>query len=379
VTDAPSTPPALAAGGRRFRLRCSVDCWHAPDGDLYLVRVGEPDLRVRGPGALDVALVDALGAGDRTVGELAALLGAPAARIEEKLAALAAAGVVASWTGAADDELDDAEADRFSRQLPYLAEFGAPPRVQRALRSAHVLVAGTGGLGSWIVAALCAAGIGRFTLVDPDRVELSNLNRQILFGLDSVGRPKVGETERWIAAFDPGIDVTALPIAVDGPAAFHRLLPDVDVLVLAADSPPYELARWANAACMERGVPFVTAGQQPPLVKIGPTYVPGRTACFACHETALRRESPLYDEYVRHVRDAPRPGATLGPASGIAGAMVAMDVVHLLATGSCATSGAALILDLSTFEIRRHPLPRDERCETCRKRVAGAVSPRVPG
>jgi bacteriocin biosynthesis cyclodehydratase domain-containing protein len=161
------------------------------------------------------------------------------------------------------------------------------------------------------------------------------------------------------------VDVECLARRVDGPAAADLVVRGAEALVLTADSPPYELARWVNAACVRHGVPFIVAGQVPPLIKIGPLYAPGRTACFTCHERALRLASADYDAYVDHVRSAPVRGATLGPASGIVGTMIAMELVHLLVGVEPATAGAALLVDLRTMHVRRDPVTRDNQCPDC--------------
>jgi bacteriocin biosynthesis cyclodehydratase domain-containing protein len=198
-----------------------------------------------------------------------------------------------------------------------------------------------------------------------DHVELSNLNRQILFGSRAVGRAKVDETARWIRRFDERIAVTCVRSAVASPFDVACLLDGVDVVVLVADHPPHELACWVNEACMAAGVPFVTAGQHLPIVRVGPTYVPGRTACFACHARQLRQESPLYDAYVAHARDVARPDATLGCTSGLAGSMLSTDLLRLLLSGSSVTAGCAVILDITTFEARREEVARDPGCGVC--------------
>jgi molybdopterin/thiamine biosynthesis adenylyltransferase len=366
VLNAPgSQPPADAAGGR-FLLRSAVDAFRASDADLYFVCADAADRRVRNPDALDVAVVEVLTAGsEHTAAALAARLGAEASVVASKLEALAAAGLARVFDGDVASDLEHEDRERFSRQFAYLAEFGDPVRMQAALRAAHVLVIGTGGLGSWSVAALASAGIGAFTLVDDDRVELSNLNRQILFGGASVGRPKVSETAAWLQRFDAAIRVVALERRVNGQGDVAALLGDVDVLVMAADTPAYEITRWTNAACMAAGVPFVTAGLQLPLVRVGATHIPGVTACFDCHERELRRESALYDDYVHHVQTAPRAGVTTGAAMGIAGSMIGVDVQRLLLSGTCETAGRALTIDVSDFAMRRVDLTRDAACGTC--------------
>ena len=254
---------------------------------------------------------------------------------------------------------------RFSRQLPFLAERGDPVALQRRLRGARVTVLGCGGLGTWALAALASAGIGAFTLVDDDVVELSNLNRQIIYGEPDLGVPKVDAAARWVRRFDERIDVRTLPRRICAADDAHDLVTDADLIVVAADWPPYHLARWINAVCVDRGVPFVLSGQAPPMLKVGPIYWPGRTACFACHETALRAASPQYDEYVAHAQTARVRSATLGPASGLVGTALGMDLVTLLIGGSPATLGAAVTIDLRSLVTTREEVPRATDCPAC--------------
>ena len=101
--------------------------------------------------------------------------------------------------------------ERFDRQLPYFAEAGEPAAAQRRLAGSTVVVLGCGGLGTWALGALASAGVGRFVLVDDDTVELSNLNRQILYGVDDLGAAKVERAAAWLARFDPGAEVADAP------------------------------------------------------------------------------------------------------------------------------------------------------------------------
>jgi bacteriocin biosynthesis cyclodehydratase domain-containing protein len=356
-------PPADVAGGRRLRLRSSIDPVVGSDGALYLVRAGDDDLVIRDAQPVDRCLLDLLAAGEHSVSELARRLELAPHEVTGKLEALATAGVVV--VAAASPPLDPSDAHRFARQLPYLAELGDERDLQRRLAGACVVVVGCGGLGAWALAALAAAGVRRLRLVDDDRVELSNLNRQILYTLADLGDRKVDATAAWLRAFDERIDAEPLALRVDGPESAARVVAGADALLLAADDPPYTLARWVNTACLEQRVPFIGGGQLPPLLRIGPLYVPGRTACFTCHERALRRSSTDYDGYVRHLQSAPSRGATLGPASGIVGSLLAMELVHLLAGAPPATAGAALLLDLRTGSVRREPIARDSACPAC--------------
>jgi bacteriocin biosynthesis cyclodehydratase domain-containing protein len=333
------------------------------------MRPGMPDLVVRDPDQLDVALVTALAGAAHSMDEL---LGHPALAepsekaLDEKLAALEAAQLLQISDPTTATGLTDEDRERFSRQLLYLGEFGDPAALQRRLRDATVLVLGCGGLGSWAAGAAACLGLGRLILVDDDRVDLSNLNRQILFPRSSVGQPKVETLRTWLSGFDPDVRVTAHAQRIGGPEDVADLLAGVDAVVLAADTPAYLIGRWVNQACASRRVPFLTAGQLPPILKLGPTYMPGSGACLSCHEIALREESPLYDEYVAFRSGAEQTAATLGPASGVLGSMLALELMRLLIGERPATADAALMLDMRTFEIRREAVRRRPDCPACR-------------
>jgi bacteriocin biosynthesis cyclodehydratase domain-containing protein len=348
----------------RYRLRQSIEPFPAPDGALYLLRVGaDDDLVVRDPDAADLGLVDLLAR--QAVSEAEAYRALRSAGVaigvegvREKLAALTAAGLVVEAPATAADE-------RFARQAPYLLELDGSGAGQARLRDASVLIVGCGGLGTWSLAALASLGVGRFVLVDHDAIEVTNLNRQILFGAGDVGRGKVDVAVEWARRFDPAIEVLGLRRKVGGATDVAELLPGNDVVILAADWPPYELGRWVNAACTAAGVPFVLAGQIPPVLKIGPTYVPGTSACFECHERGLRRAFPLYDALAAHRREHAAEATTLGPASGVIGGLLAIEVMHLLLGRGAATEGRALLVDMQTLETRWESIDRDPSCPAC--------------
>jgi bacteriocin biosynthesis cyclodehydratase domain-containing protein len=352
VTDgggAPSTD-----GAPRLRLRPSIEVLFAADGDLYLLRPGtEPDVAIRDPAAGDRELITRLSSGPIAATDQA----------RERVRSLIEAGLVIVETPS--PPLDPHDAERFARQLPYLAELGEPATMQRRLRSSTVVVLGCGGLGTWVLGAIACVGVGRVVIIDDDSVELSNLNRQILYRSDDIGRPKVDRAAGWLAAFDPAIDVVVERARVLSPDDLEAPLDGADALVLAADWPPYDLARWVNAACVRARVPFIGAGQQPPLLRVGPLYVHDGGPCFECHEQGLRRAFPLYDEVTAQRRASGGPMTTLGPASGVVGTLVAMELMHLLTTGEASTSGRALLIDMQTLAPRFEVIERDPECAVC--------------
>jgi molybdopterin-synthase adenylyltransferase len=338
--------------------------------DLYLLRPGDADLAVRAPDAVDRLLLRLLAERPHAFGELAGAAAGAGLPVDEralrgKLDALIGAGAVIAHDGP-PVALGALDAERFARQLPYLAERGDAGLAQRRLREACIVVLGCGGLGTWSLAALASLGVGSFVLVDDDVVELSNLNRQILFGTADVGSGKAELAASWVRAFDPEVDVRAVPSRITGPDALGPLLTGADVLVHAADSPPYELERWVNAACLEASVPWIASAQNPPILKAGPLYVPGRTACFGCHERQLARDHELWPTVLRARCERPVTTTTLGPASGLLGTMIALQVLDLLTAGEPpATAGRALLVNMRDLSTRVSAIERDPDCPAC--------------
>jgi molybdopterin/thiamine biosynthesis adenylyltransferase len=364
---------ARRAAGRRAgpdrvptvpRLAPDVEAFPASDGSIYLLRAGVgSDLVVQDAGPAERELLASLQEGALTATELAARVDGAAGA----LAAMAAHGLLEEATARGPSPLSAEERARYDRQLPYLSRGGADAEAaQVRLRDARVTVLGVGGLGSWTLCGLACAGVGRLRIVDDDAIDLSNLNRQLLYRRADVGRPKVEVAAEAVAAFNPAIDVEAVAMRVAGPDDVARAIDGADVAVVTADWPMYELPRWVNQACLVAGVPWITAGQVPPFVRIGPAHVPGRSACLECQERAARRAYPLYDELAAWRQANPTVATTLGWASGLVGSLLAGEVVHLL-TGVAepATIGAAVTIDLRTLEVTRERVERDRDCSMC--------------
>ena len=346
---------------RRYALRSAVEVFRAPDGGVYLMAPGGgEDLVVPDPSPGDVALLEALADGPLEL--------EPGSHEAERLAPLVEAGVVVECEPP-EEPLPPGDAERFSRQLAYLGELAGSSgeAAQQRLRDARVVMIGAGGTGTWTLSALACLGIGSVVLVDDDMVEAGNLNRQVLFRDADVGASKAETAAAWARALDPAIDVRPVVARIRGEAGLASLMPGADALIVAADWPPYELERWANAACIAAGVPFLTAGQRLPIVRIGPTYVPGEGPCLECQERRLRGVFPLYDDLAAYRRARGTGGQpALGPPFGVAGSLLALEVMHLiLGVRPLATLGRALILDLRTLETRWETAERDPECPAC--------------
>jgi bacteriocin biosynthesis cyclodehydratase domain-containing protein len=351
---------------QRPRIKRTSEPIGAPGGDVYLLRPSaDGDIRIENPNQEDRRLLAALDGG-HTLLELQEEFGEEA--VADLISQLQELEVVED---AADDDLLAAgELARFDRQLRYFSDIGRgglpPSECQRRLREARIAVLGVGGLGGWAAWALACCGIGEIWLIDGDRVEVSNLNRQILYTEADIGLLKVKVAAARLRAFNSSMRVTATPRRLESEVEVADFIDGADVVVDAADWPAHEIERWCNTACFEAGIPYITMSHFPPIARVGPLYAPGKTGCFACQETAYRREYPLFDVVVEQRRAQPTPAATLGPACGLIGGQVGMEVMHLL-TGLSepATLGEAHIYDLRTMDVKREAVVPEPDCPVC--------------
>jgi molybdopterin/thiamine biosynthesis adenylyltransferase len=351
---------------QRPRLKTTTELFSSPAGDICLLRPSaDSDLVLEGADERDRELVGRLdGRTPRPL--LEAEFGT--APVAELLELLDAEGLVED--ACAYDALSAAELARYDRQLRYFADLApdglTAPDCQLRLRSARVVVLGVGGLGSWTALSLACSGVGELTLVDGDVVELSNLNRQVLYSEDDIGRPKAAVAAAAIERFNPGVSAAAVIRTLGTPEEVVAAVRGSSFVVDAADRPAHDIERWVNAACFEEGMPYVTMSHFPPYARVGPLYVPGETGCFNCQERAYRRSYELYDHLVEQRRGSPSPAATLGPVCAFVGGQVALDVVHQL-TGLCppASKGSVRVFDTRTLELSSEPVPHDPLCEVC--------------
>jgi bacteriocin biosynthesis cyclodehydratase domain-containing protein len=351
---------------RRPRIKRTTEPVGSPDGDVYLMRPSAGnDIRIEKPDEEERQLLEALDGG-HTLEQLQARFGAEA--VADTISQLQELEVIED---AADDDLvPAAELARFDRQLRYFSDIGSlsltPSECQRRLREAKVAVLGVGGLGGSAALWLATIGVGEMWLIDGDRVEASNLNRQILFTEAQIGLLKVEAATARLRSFNSGMRVTSTAKRLESQAEIADFVAGADIVIDAADWPAHDIERWCNAACFEAGIPYITMSHFPPIARVGPLYVPGETGCFACQETAYRREYPLFDVAVEQRRAKASPAATLGPACGLIGGQVALDIMHLL-TGLAepSTLATAHIYDLRTMEVDREPVVPEPGCPVC--------------
>jgi molybdopterin-synthase adenylyltransferase len=356
------------------RIKRTIELIETPSGDVILLRPNGRDIRVERPDEVERELLRSLD-GEHSIGALKDRFGAEA--VDDVTSALDAFGLLED--AAPYRLLSPRVRERFDRQLRYLADLAEPggpgaAESQVRLASSEVAILGVGGLGGRVALELAAIGIGRLRLIDGDRVELSNLNRQIQYIEADLGSLKVERTAARLRAFNSDLDVVTTAERIGDPDRLAELIEGVDLVVDAADWPAHEIERWCNEACFAADIPYIAMSHYPPMVRVGPLYVPGETGCHSCQEIFWRREYPLYDVAVEQRRAKTSIAATLGPACGITGGIVATEVMHFL-TGVArpATLGSAWTLDLRDLKLARHEVGSEPECGVCRRPTQVAV------
>jgi bacteriocin biosynthesis cyclodehydratase domain-containing protein len=350
---------------KRPRIKRTTEWMETPDGDLYLLRPsGGADVHIENPDPEGRALLESLD-GTHSRAELEDRFGEGAVR--DLLAQLEELGLVED--GADDDSVSERVIDRFDRQLRYFSDITTgptPSECQARLEGARLVVLGVGGLGGWSALSLACCGVGEMLLIDGDEVEESNLNRQVLYTEADIGRSKVEAAAERLLAFNSSMRVETVAKRIEGEASVAELIDGCDLVIDAADWPAHEIEQWVNSACFAARVPYITMSHFPPIARVGPLYVPGETGCFSCQVAAYRRAYPLFDVAIEQRRAKPVPAATLGPACGLIGGQVGLDIMHYL-TGLAepSTQGVAHIYDLRTMKVEREPVVPEPDCPVC--------------
>lgn len=245
----------------------------------------------------------------------------------------------------------DDQLERYARHI-VLKEIGGEG--QRRLHQATVAVIGAGGIGSPVIQYLAAAGVGWITLVDDDRVSLSNLQRQTIFKTDDVGQSKVDVAARAACALNGDVSVTSYDERLTADNA-EEMLSGADVVIDGSDNFETRLIVADTALCLRI-----------PLVSAAVDQFEGQLAVYRGWEA----DKPCYRCLVGN--DPARPEhscadrGVLGPLTGLMGSLAALEALRAITPFGEDPTGRLLLIDMLAFRFRTIALPKDPGCGCAR-------------
>ncbi|MDH5695980.1 MAG: HesA/MoeB/ThiF family protein [Dehalococcoidia bacterium] len=241
------------------------------------------------------------------------------------------------------------ELERYDRQIIIK---GIGQEGQEKLKKARVFIAGAGGLGSAVSTYLVAAGVGVIRVVDHDRVELSNLNRQVLHWDEDIGKSKVDSATEKLKKLNQGVKVETIEQMITE-ANISQLVAGFDLIVDAMDNLPTRYV--LNKVALEKNIPFFH-GAVRGFEGRAMTIMPGKTACLRCVYRGLIPEEKF---------------PVIGVTPAVIGCIQAAEVIkYILGIGQLLTN-RLLIYDGLNMKFTEFKVKKDPNCEHCGQLARG--------
>lgn len=245
--------------------------------------------------------------------------------------------------------LTDQELLRYSRQI-LLQQVDIDGQLK--LKNSRVMIVGVGGLGSPVALYLAAAGVGELHLADFDRVDLTNLQRQIIHDTDSVGEHKVDSALRRLSAINPEIKLVAHRSALEADSLADAVAA-VDLVLDCCDN--FSTREAVNAACV---------AARKPLVSGAAIRLEGQLSVFDSRQAA----SPCYHCLYGHGSEEEltcSEAGVIGPLVGLVGSLQALEALKVLAGFGEPLVGRLLLIDAMSTRFRELRVKRDPACSVC--------------
>ncbi|MCL6739986.1 HesA/MoeB/ThiF family protein [Sphingomonas sp. RB56-2] len=243
--------------------------------------------------------------------------------------------------------LSDEELDRYARHI-VLPQVGGAGQLK--LTAARIAIAGAGGIGAGAIPSLTGAGIGHITLIDDDRVELSNLQRQPLYTSDQVGQRKVDLAARFIGKRNPHVECRTVADRIEADNV-DAILSGHDLIIDGTDNFATRLT--VSDAAVRLGIPLLSAAAQQFQGQVG-----------------LFRGQPCYRCFVGDAFDADDCDScaelgVLGALTGIVGNFAALIAIRAIVGIAPDPAGTLHLFDGLSLTWKSMKLPRDPGCRTC--------------
>lgn len=239
---------------------------------------------------------------------------------------------------------------RYKKQLSLINEltnsWEETLKLQKRLQDSKIAVFGIGGIGTWIVNGLYQIGIGEIRISDPDKVDVTNLNRQLYFTEADIGRHKVDVVKEKL----PGVNIKDFRKTVSQGEDLEDIIKGCDFLVNCADNPSVAAtSKIINRYAVQHNLPFcIAGGYNMHLGMVGPIFVPGKTACYNCFLDSLKENTDLIDLEI--IKNADQTGS-LGPIAGAVANIQVMQIFKFIINKGAINFNRFAEIDFLDFDV----------------------------
>ena len=266
--------------------------------------------------------------------------------------------------------LTEHESIRYDRQMllfqTVLGSYQLAFEAQHKLKKSRVALVGLGGVGSYAFYGLAAMGVGFLRVVEFDKVELTNLSRQILYEDRDIGKSKIEVAKKRGPRINPNCQFEFVETMVSNLDTCVQVLEGVDLAIIAADIPRGKIWPMFNEAAHVTGTPVLYGGSAQTWVVCGPLVIPNKTPCYeCCGPEALRGDHPVV-EFVRSRYTT----ALIDPYNATGASLFVLEAVkYLTAFQPCQIIGRTVLMNLGTYESYQVPGQTRDNCNFCGKNL----------
>jgi len=283
---------------------------------------------------------------------------------------------------AADEGLDFDESSRtrWTQNLGFFESYAtlatSKYEFQRRIRNAKIAVLGVGGVGSHALLDLVAIGFEDIRIVDFDRIELSNLNRQITYGEPFLGQPKVEVAAERARSLNSGVRIEPVRLRLGSADDVYHLVQDREIVLAAADQPRMQVGQWLNEGCVRAGAAMISGGVDVQRA-FHYTVVPGISGCLQCWQNAVAND-PATRMIVKEFQATEQEGRSFGESTAAFNGLVLFEASYMvaemvrLASKVCPPLSIGRELQMTFHDPRLlegESWKRDPDCAVCRNAV----------
>lgn len=306
--------------------------------------------------------------GTKTLNEISKKYGVSIFELERLIAFLSKKGIVDNII----DKKKFKNYEKFRRVINFISDYSTSHDdmldMWKNITGSTVMIVGLGAVGSWVACNLVQSGIEKLIIIDPDKVELSNLHRQFSFTYNDVGRLKIDVLEHRLKMYNSDVEIIKCGDFLDSELLNNFNDFKIDLIINCADKPNVDTTSvWVGEYSMRRDIPHIIGGgYNMHLSLIGQTVLPGKTACVNCFKKKLEEENHIDSTKVKKLMVKNRKVGSFGPMCSIIASMIGMEAIKVLSKKIVPSNiNRRGEFDIYKMDIKYKDYERREDCEWC--------------